>query len=184
MFKTALLALVAALVLALPAAPAAAQGQCSFCGTAPPPRGNGGNGGNNGQGQGQIVLTIESDIDFGKLILVGNGVGSVLIDLQTGQKIFTGGLDDLGGVPVRGQAVVTGKPLKAIRIDMPLSVVMSDPGGGQAELRDFRTDLSALPTLDADGRLVFHFTGTLYTTGTVGLGGTLRGRIPIRVQYD
>jgi len=185
MVRAALLALAAFVMLALPSAPAMAQGQCSFCGDTPPPRGNGGNPGNGGNnGQGRLDLTIQTDIDFGRLILVGNGIGSVLIDLQSGQKIINGGLNDLGGVPVRGQAVITGMPLKAIRITMPTSITMSTPGGGQAELRDFQTDLTGFPVLDANGQLVFRFTGTLYTASTVGLGGTLRGRIPIRVQYN
>lgn len=184
MIRAALLALAAFVMLALPSAPAMAQGQCSFCGDTAPPRGNNGNPGSGNNGQGQIDLTIQTDIDFGRLILVGNGVGSVLIDLQTGQKVIDGGLDDLGGVPVRGQAIITGMPLKAIRITMPSSIIMSTAGGGEAELRDFQTDLTAFPVLDANGQLAFHFTGTLYTAGTIGLGGTLRGRIPIRVQYN
>ena len=190
MFRTGLLVLVAAIAVFVAASPAAAQGQCSFCATNPPPKGEGGgrpnNNGddNNGNGQGRLVLTIESDIDFGRLVLVGNGIGSVLIDLQTGQKVTFGGIDDLGGVAVQGRAIVTGKPLKAVRVDLPLAVTMSDSGGGQAELRDFETDLPALAMLDANGQLTFHFAGRLYTDNAIGLGGTLRGRVPIRVTYD
>ena len=185
MFKAAFLALAAAFALSLTASPVAAQGKCTFCGENPPPRGDGGNNGNNGNnGQGRLVLTIDSDIDFGRLILVGNGVGSVLIDLQTGQKVTFGGLDDLGGIAVQGRATITGKPLKGVRVDMPMVVTMSDPGGGQAELRDFETDLPAFAVLDATGTLTFRFTGRLYTDTGIGLGGTLRGRVPIRVTYD
>ena len=185
MFRIALLALVALAASALPAAPAMAQGQCSFCDTNPPPKGQGGGRpNNNGNGNQRAQLTVESDIDFGRLVLVGNGIGTVIIDLQTGAKVITGGLDDLGGIPVNGRAVVTGSPFRAIRIDMPLSIIMSDPGGGEAELRDLRTDLPALPMLDANGQLIFKFTGTLATGSAIGGGGVLRGRIPIRVQYD
>ncbi|MXO63805.1 DUF4402 domain-containing protein [Qipengyuania oceanensis] len=198
MFKAAFLALVAAIALLVTATPAAAQGKCSFCGTNPPPvgegggrPGNGGGGGGGGgggttggNGQGQLVLQIESDIDFGRLVLVGSGVGSVLIDLQTGQKVTFGGIDDLGGIAIQGRATITGKPFKAIRVDMPLSVTMSDPGGGRAQLRDFETDLPAFAVLDATGTMTFHFTGRLYTDSAIGLGGVLRGRVPIRVTYD
>lgn len=189
MIRAVLLALAAMLLFACSASEARAQGQCSFCGTNPPPQGGGNGGGrpgngSTGNGQGQLDLTIESSINFGRLVMVGTGVGSVLIDLQTGQKFTRGQLNDLGGIAVRGQALVTGKPSKAISVSLPLTITMSDPAGGQAELRDFKTDLSALPTLDANGRLVFHFTGTLYTGANIGIGGTLRGRIPIRVQYN
>lgn len=192
MIRAALLALAAMFALSAFASPAAGQGQCSFCGDnpAPPDNGgrpdgnNGGGGGNGGgNGQGQMDLTIESDIDFGRLILVGNGIGSVVLDVDTGQKMTFGEIDDLGGVSVQGRALVTGMPLKQVRVTMPLSVTMSDPGGGEAELRDIVTDLSALPTLDANGQLTFHFSGTLYTDNAIGMGGTLRGRVPIQVTY-
>lgn len=173
--------LVAAMFLAmLPATPALAQGNCSFCDTNPPPKGPGG-----GRPDNQAVaITVESDIDFGRLVQIGTGVGRVLIDLATGQKIIFGGLDDLGGVPVQGRALVTGKPNRTVRIDLPSSIVMSTASGGRADLRDFVTDLPALPVLDGNGRLVFHFSGTMYTDRDIANGGKLRGRIPIRVNYN
>jgi len=142
------------------------------------------NGNGGGNGQGQMDLSIESDIDFGRLLLVGNGIGSVVLDIDTGQKITFGGIDDLGGISVQGRALITGRPLKAIHVDLPLTVTMSDPGGGEAELRDIVTDLPALPMLDANGQLTFQFSGTLYTDDAIGMGGILRGRVPIRARYS
>lgn len=169
------------LSLLLPMSPAAAQGKCSFCDTNEPPKGEGGGRPDNGAAVG---ISVESDIDFGRLVLVGNGVGQVVIDLQTGEKYVTGGLNDLGGISVQGRAVVTGKAYRAIRVDIPGSALMTDPAGGQAELRDIVTDLPPLPVLDGEGKLVFHFTGTLNTDAATAVGGQLRGRIPIRVSYD
>ncbi len=145
--------------------------------------GNNGNGGGNG-GSNQIALTIESDIDFGRLVMIGDGIGSVLIDLQTGNKTVIGNLDDLGGMAVQGRAIIQGTPLRTIRVNFPTSIIMRDPSGGEAELRDFVTDLSALPLLDSAGTLQFHFTGTLYTSTGIAIGGNLRGRVPIQVSYD
>ena len=131
-----------------------------------------------------IALTIESDIDFGRLVLLGSGAGQVWLDLATGQRYITGGLDEAGGMPVVGRATITGSPLRPVRVDMPTTIVMSDPSGGQAELRDFRTSLPAAPMLDSTGQLSFTFAGTLQTGTGIAIGGRLRGRVPITVSYD
>ena len=145
--------------------------------------GNNGVGGGNG-GSNQIALTVQSDINFGRLVKIGDGIGSVLIDLQTGSKTIIGNLDDLGGMSVQGRAVIQGIPMRPVRVDFPASIIMRDPAGGEAELRNFVTDLSALPMLDTSGTLVFHFTGTLFTSQAIAVGGNLRGRVPIQVSYD
>ncbi len=132
----------------------------------------------------QIALTVQSDIDFGRLVLVGDGVGRVVLDLETGSKLVFGGLDDLGGFAVKGQAVISGTPNRVIRIDMPAVVTLSDPAGGEAEMRDIVTDLGSLPVLDTNGQLTFEFSGTLFTDTATALGGTLRGRFPISVEYN
>ncbi len=199
----------AALLAFLPAEPVAAQGKCNFCATNPPPKGEGGgrkdngnngngngnsngNGnGNNGNGNGNgngnnvaIALSIESDINFGRLVMIGDGIGRVLVDLQTGNKTVVGNLDDLGGMAVQGRAIIRGTPMRAIRVDFPTTVIMRDPAGGQAELRDFVSTLTQLPRLDATGTLEFRFTGTLYTDLAVAIGGNLRGRVPVQVNYE
>lgn len=132
----------------------------------------------------KIALSIESDIDFGTLVLIGNGVGSVWIDLSTGERIISGGLDEAGGLPIAGRAIVTGRPLRAIRVEFPDSITMTDVSGGEATLRDFATNLPAVPILDSTGTLAFDFTGTLLTDAAVAAGGRLRGRVPVTVSYD
>lgn len=173
----------AALLAFLPAEPVAAQGQCNFCETNPPPNGDGGGRPKNGNNI-QIDLAIESDINFGRLVMIGDGIGRVLMDLQTGTKTVVGNLDDLGGIAVQGRAIIRGQPAKTIRVDFPTNIIMRDPAGGQAELRDFISDLGPLPKLDAAGTLEFRFTGTLYTDVAVAIGGNLRGRVLIQVAYD
>lgn len=190
MFRAAFLALVAALLAMMPATPAVAQGVCSFCDTKPPPKGQGGgrpsnnpgNGNGNGGNSQALDLSVETDIDFGRIVMIGGGSGTILLDLSTGQRITSGSIDDLGGLPMRGRAVISGGPMRVIRITMPDTVTMTDPTGGTAILRDIVTDLPALPVLDTNGQLEFHFTGTL--VADPGAVGNLRGRIPIRVQYD
>lgn len=179
MTRNAAILLAAALATTAMPASVSAQGTCARCTLPPGDRGNG-NDGNNGQGQ--VSLSIQSDIDFGRLVLIGSGVGQVLLDLQTGAKQTVGNINDLGGISFSGHAIVTGKPLKTINISFPASITMSDGTGAAAELTDFRTDLPPAPVLGASGTMEFHFTGTLRTSSPVG--GNLRGRIPIRVAYN
>ncbi len=188
MFRILVLIL-ASLSLAVPAdAPLRAQGQCPNCDLPPGCRGNG-NGNGNGRGNGNrncqtLEITIETDIDFGRLVLIGDGIGRVLLDLNTGEKRTFGEIDDLGGMAVSGTARITGAPNEAIRVFLPSIVVMNDPAGGTAELREVVTNLPALPLLDIDGQLEFSFSGTLVTSAETARGGKLRGRVPISVEYQ
>ncbi len=189
MFRIVALIL-ASLSLAVPAdAPLRAQGQCPNCDLPPGCRGNG-NGNGNGNGRGNrtncqtLEITIETDIDFGRLVLIGDGIGRVLLDLNTGEKRTIGEIDDLGGMAVSGTARITGAPNEAIRVFLPSVVAMSDPAGGTAELREVTTNLPALPILDIDGQLEFRFAGTLVTSSDTARGGKLRGRVPISVEYQ
>lgn len=186
MFRAAILLAIALLALPLPADQALAQRGSSKKTEEPPPCSLNGNVQINNPNctSEPVVLTVQTNIDFGRLVLVGDGVGHAVLDLNTGDKIMFGGLDDLGGFAVTGRAVVTGSPNRALQIAMPTTITMADPAGGQAELRDIVTNLAALPVLDVNGQLVFEFSGTLYTDTATALGGVLRGRIPISVQYN
>lgn len=158
-----------------------AQGSCTSCNLPPGCRGASQGGKDNCT---VVLLDVESDVDFGRLLLVGGQVGHVVIDLQTGTKLVFGNLEDAGGIPVYGTALVTGQPLRNVMVTMPASVTLTDPSGAQAVMRDFATDLAAMPRLDSTGQLRFNFTGTLYTDAAVLAGGTLRGRVPITVDYN
>ncbi len=181
MFGRVLSTMGAGALIALASAQAYAQGNCTSCELPPGCRGNGNN--NNKDKCTVVFLTVESDVDFGRLILVGGQIGYVSIDLSTGAKLVFGSLEDGGGIPVNGTALVTGQPLRNVMVTMPASVTLTDPSGAQGVMRDFRTDLSAMPRLDANGQLRFNFTGTLHTDAAVLGGGTLRGRVPITADY-
>lgn len=193
MFRAVTL-IVAAIGLTAPALTGAgmelrAQGNCPNCDLPPGCRGNGNQNGN-GNGNGnkkrncqRITITIESDIDFGRMVLLGDGESRVILDLATGQKTLIGDIDDLGGMPITGRAVITGAPFEPILIDLPSEIAMRDPNGGDARLRDFVTDLTGFPRLDDGGRLTFNFSGTLVIDADTNASGNLRGRVPITVQY-
>lgn len=157
------------LLLALPALPAAAQ-TCALC------------SGSSAAADQPLEIEIFSDLQFSRMALTGSGQASAEIDAQTGRKSTQGGLISLGGQSVQGRGRITGAPGRAIRLTLPSSVTMTSATGGSAELTDFVTDLPAWPVLDAGGSLEFSFGGRLRISGAVG--GNLRGRIPITVDYN
>ena len=128
-----------------------------------------------------LTIEIEADLVFSRLALSGKGQGTAAIDPQSGRKAVSG-MVDLGGQAVQGRARIQGEPHRAVRIILPGSVTMTSAGGGTAELTDFVTDLPAWPVLDAYGQLEFAFGGTMVLQGPVG--GALRGRLPISVEYN
>ena len=173
--------LAAAALLALASGPAFAQGTCTNCDLPPGCRGASQGGSSKCT---VVLLDVESDVDFGRLVLVGGQIGHVSIDLGTGAKLVFGDLADAGGIPIYGTALITGQPLRNVLVTMPSSVALTDPVGGQGTMREFETDLPAMPRLDSTGQLRFNFTGTLYTDSAILSGGTLRGRVPITVDYN
>jgi hypothetical protein len=189
MFARPVLLLAAAIGLAVPAAPppAQAQGACPQCDLPPGCRGQGnqnGNGnGNRKRNCQRLSIVVDSDIDFGRVVIIGRGEGRVLLDLATGEKRLIGDVEDLGGMPITGRAIVSGAPREQINVELPLKIEMRGILGGQARLRDFVTSLSALPTLDENGRLEFSFSATLVVSGEERAGGDLRAQVPISVSY-
>ena len=164
-----------------------AQGNCANCDL---PLGCRGNGNQNGNGNGnknrncqRLEIVIESDVDFGRVVLLGRGEARILLDLGSGQRTLIGDVDDLGGMPITGRAMITGAPFEQIVVDLPSEVAMRDPTGGNARIRDFVSDLEGFPVLDANGQLTFNFSGTLIIEAETNASGNLRGRIPISVEY-
>jgi len=164
---------------------ALAQSHCSDCDLPPSCRDSADSSFSVAKGRNcqRLELSIESNIDFGRVVVLGEGEGRVLLDLDTGQKRLIGDVDDLGGVPVTGRAIITGAPFEPVVIELPNEVAMRDPTGGNARIRDFVSDLPGFPTLDANGQLEFRFTGTLVIEANTQASGNLRGRIPITVEY-
>ena len=173
-----------------PSASLFAQGNCPNCDLPPGCRGNGNNKdkGNNGNGRGKpncerLEIVIESDLDFGRLVLLGDGESRVVLDLASGRKTIIGDADDLGGMPFTGRATITGAPFQQVSIDLPAQVDMRDPNGGNALIQDFVMDADPFSTLDSDGRLEFNFSATLVLGSEQAGAGKLRGRVPISVEY-
>lgn len=183
---------VMSLCLSAVSSPVLAQGNCPNCDLPPGCRGNGNNNdkGNNGSGNGngrpnceRLTISIESDIDFGRIVLLGDGEGRVILDLSTGEKTLIGDVDDLGGMPFTGRAMITGAPFEQVMISLPSEVSMRDNQGGNAIIRDFVSDVDTFAVLDSFGQLEFSFSGTLVLGADQQAAGNLRGRVPISVEY-
>ncbi|MGN6495884.1 MAG: DUF4402 domain-containing protein [Tsuneonella sp.] len=183
MFGRVLSILCAASLLGMAGASAYAQGTCTACDLPPSCRGAA-TGGTKKDICTVVLLSVDSGVDFGRLILLGGKVGHVVLDANSGSKLVFGALEDDGGFAVQGTATITGQPLRRVAVTMPTSVTLTDVNGAQAVLKDFRTTLPAAPTLDSYGNLQFSFAGTLYTDAAVLAGGTLRARLPITVDYN
>ena len=160
-----------------------AQGACTNCHLPPGCRGRG-----NEKKLGKpecavIAISTTQDLNFGRLVVVGDGIGQVVVDPNNASKLVMGGLDDLGGWAVRGSATITGAPFEPVLINFPGIVTLVDADGSTSELRNFTTNIASGAVLDGDGRLEFAFSGTLYTDASVANGGKLRGRVNISVSY-
>ena len=176
-----LCAAIAALSM-LPPATLQAQGLCAQCNLPPGCRGKG-NQKNLGKPQCAVIqVTIVQPIDFGKVIVVGNGVGQVQLDPASGMTTVTGNLRDLGGWSFHGRALVIGAPGQPFVVDMPRTITVSSATGSTSQVVNFTTDLTNA-VLDANGRREFNFAGTLATNSSVIAGGVLRGQLIISVSY-
>ena len=159
------------------ATPGGLQAQCQLCGPAE-------TAGLSGKPQPDRPLTIEieSGIDFSRVAVVGQGGGTVAMDPDSGWRQVSGALVDLGGMGFSGTVRLSGDPGRVVRVEMPQRAILTAPDGSSAELRDIVTDLQPTPRLGPDGRLSFRFGGRLAVNGQVS--GDLRGRIPIRADYE
>lgn len=129
-----------------------------------------------------ISIRVDTELDFSRMIIATAQSGTAKIDARSGNRSVSGGLSELGGIPLRGTVRITGEPRRRVRVSMPAQVELTAPGGGIARLVDLRTDLSGAPHIKPDGELEFGFGGTLQVSA--GQAGDYRGRIPIDVDYE
>lgn len=166
----------AALVLAGVAAASCAQpvrAQCRLCDTtAAAPR-------ETAQAS-DLIVEIETAIDFDRLVLQGTGEGSVLL-APDGTATALGAVGEVSARAMVGSAVVRGEPGRGVRIELPNRIVLHSMSGGTIYFDEVKTDLPALPRLDSAGRLTFRFGGRLHVRGDID--GDFRGELPITAEY-
>ncbi|MGL5839650.1 MAG: DUF4402 domain-containing protein [Sphingorhabdus sp.] len=128
-----------------------------------------------------LRIEIRSSLDFSR-VTTGNKGGQIALDPNSGGRSITGDVVELGGSPFAGNAIVTGEPGRAIRIEIPPAIRLTSGAGGSIQIVNLRTNLSAAPRLDMTGRLEFAFGGDLIMKGNVA--GEFRGRISITAEYE
>lgn len=129
-----------------------------------------------------LNIEITANLDFSRLALLNRAGGEVDLDPQSGQRRFSGGITDLGGLSLHGEGRLTGAPGRLVRVQLPERIRLSAPNGSTAELVKLDTDLPAQARLDRDGRLTFSFGGRLRVNGNAS--GQFRGRIAITADYE
>ena len=168
-------ALLLAALVAVAVGPSPARGQCRLCATPTTVLSDSSEGGG-------IQLEVETGLDFGRLILAGEGQGAAVIR-PDGSSSAQGALDSVSARAMVGTASVHGTPGRAIRIELPRSIELYSLGGsGRISVDEVTSDLPAEPKLDSTGNLTFRFGGRLTVTGDSQ--GEYRGDMPIIVDYQ
>lgn len=128
-----------------------------------------------------LKVEILSGLTFNRAAHTGEYGGRISVSAQ-GEGKIQGGLVNLGGYAMAGNAIIKGEPGRFIRIDLPNRVQMSSSTGGKIEIVNLFTNLPNMPRLGMDGQLSFSFGGELAVRGNIS--GKFRGRIPVTAQYE
>lgn len=162
--------LVAAVALA---AASPARAQCRLCATpttAPPAAAQ----------NGAIELSVETALDFDRLVVHGAGQGSATL-LPGGERSASGVVTAVSGRAMVGEVRVRGEPGRDLRIELPLQIQLYTIAGGTITIKDIVGDHGDRPRLDSAGFLAFRFGGRLTLSGDSE--GEYRGDLPITVEY-
>lgn len=129
---------------------------------------------------GDVQLSVETGLDFDRLIFSGPGVGAATVR-PNGSNEAEGIVTAVGPRATVGTVLVHGLPGRALRVEVPHRIELYSLNGGRVTLDEVTTDLPPMPRLDSAGNLSFRFGGRLLVTGTAD--GQFRGDLPITVEY-
>jgi len=129
---------------------------------------------------GDVQLTVETALDFDRLIFTGSGPGAATLR-PNGSSGAEGIVSAIGPRATVGTVLVHGTPDRALRVDFPRRIELYSLSGGRVTLDQVTTDLPPAPRLDSAGNLSFRFGGRLVVTGDSD--GQYRGDLPITVEY-
>jgi hypothetical protein len=128
-----------------------------------------------------IQLEIESSLDFGRLVLAGEGRGAAVIR-PDGSRSAQGALAGISARAMVGNASIHGTAGRAVRVELPRRIELYSVSGGRITVDDVVSDLPSLPRLDSAGNLTFRFGGRVTISGDSD--GDYRGDMPITVEYQ
>ena len=129
---------------------------------------------------GDVQLTVETGLDFDRMIFVGSGFGAATVR-PDGSNAAEGVVAAVGPRSTVGTVLVHGEPGRALRVEVPHRIELYSLSGGRVTLDQVATDLPPMPRLDSAGNLSFRFGGRLVVTGDTD--GQFRGDLPITVEY-
>jgi len=130
---------------------------------------------------GRVMVEVETNLNFDRLIQVGAGDGSAVIR-PDGSGSAQGALGPVGPRAMVGTAVLRGEPGRAVRVDLPPRIQLYSIGGGQIAFDQLTSDLPRMPRLDSNGTLTFRFGGRIHISGDAD--GDYRGDLPITAEYQ
>lgn len=128
-----------------------------------------------------LGLEIETSLDFGRLVMAGEGRGAAVIR-PDGSNAAEGALIEVSARAMVGTAVIHGTPGRAVRVELPRTIDLYSLRGGRIIVDNVASDLPSLPRLDSAGTLTFRFGGRVTVTGDSE--GEYRGDMPITVEYQ
>lgn len=128
-----------------------------------------------------LRVDVIADLDFSRLV-AGDGGGSITLDPHSGGGQTQGNVAPLGGYGFSGRVIVTGTPLRNVRISLPDSITLTASNGRTARVTQISTGEAPVLRLGVTGRLEFSFGGRLDISGNDD--GDYRGRIPVTVSYE
>lgn len=166
------LALLGAAGLAAPALPQDVGAPCRLCDQKEKP--------SDDKPSKPISLDVQASLDFDRLILASSGSGRAEL-APDGSRIVSGSVASIGARAMAGEVVIRGEPGRHLRVTLPDAIELRGLSGGSIRVESIRSDLPAMPKLDADGALRFRFGGIVKLIGDVD--GEFRGEVPVDVEY-
>ena len=130
--------------------------------------------------KGEIRIEVETNLNFDRLILFGNGNGSAQLR-PDGSASTAGSVTDISPRAMVGTVTLHGEPGRGIRIDLPRRILLHSLSGGEVSFDDVISDLPSMPRLDSMGNLTFRIGGRLTVSGDAD--GDYRGDLPITADY-
>jgi hypothetical protein len=163
----------ALLVASLGSLSVPAVAQCALCGITP-------GDASAGQEAAPLEIELETTLDFDRIIIDGNGGGTVRL-MPDGTSDSSGGVESVSGRVRIGRVVIHGEPGRAIHVDFPKSIELTGMQGTVIRVSALITNLPDSPTLDSSGQLAIDFGGELKVEG--GVDGDFRGNLLVRADY-
>ena len=130
--------------------------------------------------QRSVGLSIETSLDFDRIVLIGEGDGSATLG-PDGERFTDGVVAALSGRAMVGSVIIRGEAGRYVSIRIPEEIELYTTDGARLRLKAITSDLDDSPRLDDAGELRFRFGGQLLIEGDAE--GDYRGEIPIIADY-